>query len=83
MFNEYLVSTTWCFFRVSDRGDDLQMWKAAGNILTKTSRTADKGCPGWRMGEEIKTPHRKKACYKMLPRALNVINCTEVLFFVI
>jgi hypothetical protein len=29
--------------RVEDRGDDLQIWKVAANILNKQSRTADNG----------------------------------------
>jgi hypothetical protein len=29
--------------RVADRGDGLQIWRVAANILNKQSRTADKG----------------------------------------
>jgi hypothetical protein len=29
--------------RVADRGDDLQLWSLAGNILNKQPRTNDKG----------------------------------------
>jgi hypothetical protein len=31
--------------RVSDRGDGLQIWRAAANILNKQSRTADSQWP--------------------------------------
>jgi hypothetical protein len=29
--------------QVADRGDTLQVWRVAANILNKQSRTADKG----------------------------------------
>jgi hypothetical protein len=60
MFSGYLVTTAWCVSRISDGGDDLQMWKAAGNTVIKRLRTADIGRSGWRMGVEFKTPHGKR-----------------------
>jgi hypothetical protein len=31
--------------KVADRGEGLQIWRAAANILNKQSRTADRGWP--------------------------------------
>jgi hypothetical protein len=31
--------------RVADRGEGLQIWRVAANILNKHSRTADRGWP--------------------------------------
>jgi hypothetical protein len=40
--------------RVADRGDGLQIWRVAANILNKQSRTADSGWSsslgGWAVG---------------------------------
>jgi hypothetical protein len=40
--------------RVADRGDSLQIWRVAANILNKQSRTADGGWSsslgGWAVG---------------------------------
>jgi hypothetical protein len=47
--------------QVVDGGDGLQIWRVAANILTKQSRTADKGGPpAWGLGVGLATPHRKK-----------------------
>jgi hypothetical protein len=49
--------------QVADRGDGLQMWRVAANILNNQSRTADSwwssslGLGGW-----LTTPHHKTAC---------------------
>ncbi|KAJ4437102.1 hypothetical protein ANN_17237 [Periplaneta americana] len=39
--------------QVADRGDGLQIWRVAANVLNKESRTADKGCapPALKFGE--------------------------------
>jgi hypothetical protein len=47
---------------VADRGDGLQIWRIAANILNKQSRTAD-GRVGLQLGGwvgGITIPHRKK-----------------------
>ncbi|KAJ4430951.1 hypothetical protein ANN_19544 [Periplaneta americana] len=47
--------------QVADRGDGLQIWRVAANILNKQSWTADKGGPpAWGLGEGLTTHHRKK-----------------------
>jgi hypothetical protein len=47
--------------QVADRGDALQFWRAAANILNKQSRRVDKGGPpAWGLGVGLTTPHRKK-----------------------
>jgi hypothetical protein len=38
-----LVTTAWHIVRLLDRGDGLQLWRAAADILNKQSQTADKG----------------------------------------
>jgi hypothetical protein len=46
--------------QLADRGDGLQVWRVAVNILIKQSRTADEG---WSSGvglvRGLTTPHRK------------------------
>jgi hypothetical protein len=44
--------------RVADRGDGLQIWRVAANILNKQSRTADRAFQlmGW---AGANNPHRK------------------------
>jgi hypothetical protein len=55
---------------VADRGDGLQIWRAAANILNKHLRTADSG---WSARLVIlrgaKSSHRKKIIYEILHRA--------------
>jgi hypothetical protein len=47
--------------QVADRGEGLQIWRTAANILNKQSRTADKGWHlAWGLGGGLTTPHRKK-----------------------
>jgi hypothetical protein len=48
--SDHLAAVTWvhCHHgmarpRVADRGDGLQIWRVAANILNKQSRTADSG----------------------------------------
>jgi len=46
--------------RVADGGDDLLIWKVAGNTLNKNRGQLTMGCPAaWELGEEL-TTHRKK-----------------------
>jgi hypothetical protein len=45
---------------VAGRGDGLQIWKVAVNILNKQSRTADRGWPSsLGIGRGANNPHRK------------------------
>jgi hypothetical protein len=47
--------------RVADRGDGLQIWRVAANMLNKQSRTADKGwSSSLEVGRGADNPHRKK-----------------------
>jgi hypothetical protein len=47
--------------KVDDVGDSFQVWRLAVNILSKQSRTADKGgFPTWGLGDRLANPHRKK-----------------------
>jgi hypothetical protein len=47
--------------QVADGGDDLQIWRAAADILNKQSRTADRDVPpAWGLGGRLTTPHQKK-----------------------
>jgi hypothetical protein len=47
--------------QVADRGDALQIWRVAVNILNKQSRTADEGWPSsLRVGRGLTTPTVKK-----------------------
>jgi hypothetical protein len=49
--------------QVADRGDGLQIWRVAANILNKQSRTADREWPSsLGVGRGLKTPHRKTLC---------------------
>jgi hypothetical protein len=44
-------------YRVADRGDGLQVWRVAGNILNKPSQTADMWwSPDWGLGERLSSP---------------------------
>jgi hypothetical protein len=46
--------------QAADRGDGLQMWSVAANILNKQSRTADNGwLSSLGLGGGLTTPHRK------------------------
>jgi hypothetical protein len=46
--------------RVADRGDGLQIWRVAANILNKKSRTADSGWScSFGVGRGLTTPHSK------------------------
>jgi hypothetical protein len=46
--------------RVADRGDSLQIWKVAANILNKQSRTADSGrSSSLGVGQGANNPSRK------------------------
>jgi hypothetical protein len=51
--------------RVADRGDGLQIWRVAANMLNKQSRTTDSGwssCMGF--GRGITTPTVKKLLFR-------------------
>jgi hypothetical protein len=76
MFSGYLVVPAWRVFRISHVGDDLQMWKAVGNIVRKTSRRDDIGCPGSGIGVELKTPHGEKV--SILQNAIQVSERDEI-----
>ena len=42
------------------------IWRVASNISNQQSRTTDKGCPGWGLGEVLTAPQLKNvACYEM------------------
>jgi hypothetical protein len=45
--------------RVADRGDGLQIWKVAANMLNKQSRTADSGWSSVGVGWGANNPPRK------------------------
>jgi hypothetical protein len=47
--------------QVVDRGDGLEIYRVAANILNKLSQTADRGGPpAWECGMRLTTPHGKK-----------------------
>jgi hypothetical protein len=58
--------------QVADRGDGLQIWRVAANILNKQQRTADRGWPSsLGLGGGLTTTHRKNlyvAKYLQPPR---------------
>jgi hypothetical membrane protein len=46
---------------VADRGEGLQIWRIAANILNKQSWTANKNCPSdLGVGRLLTTPYRKR-----------------------
>jgi hypothetical protein len=57
----------------ADRGDGLQIWKVAANIMNK-QQTANKGwSPSLGLDERLTTPHCKKpACYETSHRTLDL-----------
>jgi hypothetical protein len=61
-------------------GDGLQIWRVAANILTKQSRTADRGwSSSLGVGQGLTTPTVKRLiCYKMLQRASDQKNGCEI-----
>jgi hypothetical protein len=67
--------------RVADRGDCLQIWRVAANILNKQPRTADSGWStsfGVGRGGGLTNPTVKlKVCYETLPRASDQDNHSE------
>ena len=53
--------------QVADRGNGLQIWRVAANMLNKQSWTADRsGSPAWGLVEGLTTPHRKKRLLRIL-----------------
>jgi hypothetical protein len=61
--------------QVADRGEGLQIWRVAANILSKQSRTADKGWPsslGVGRGANNSPQQKKTVCYEMSQRASNL-----------
>ena len=58
--------------QVADRGDGLQKWRVATNILNKQSRTASGGPPAWGLVEGLTTPHRKKRLLRILQISLGI-----------
>jgi hypothetical protein len=55
--------------QVADRGDGLQMWRAAANIMNKQSRTADSGWSsslGVGRGANNPPPIKLNVCYETL-----------------
>jgi hypothetical protein len=56
--------------QVADRGDGLQIWRVAANILNKQSRTAERGWPAWGLGGGLATPTLKRyICCEVCTRA--------------
>jgi hypothetical protein len=57
--------------QVVDRGNGLQMWRVAANILNKQSRTADRGWPSSSgFGGGLTTLHRQKTmCCEIFTRS--------------
>jgi hypothetical protein len=65
--------------RVADRGEGIQIWRVAANILNKQSRTADNV---WSFVLEVsrgtKSHHsRETACYEMLHRASELVGSCD------
>ena len=53
--------------QVADRGDGLQEWRVAANIMNKQSRTASGVVLQLGVGGRVTSPHRKKRdCYESL-----------------
>ena len=47
--------------QVADRGDGLQIWRIAANMLNRQSRTVVRGGPpAWGLVERLTTPHCKE-----------------------
>jgi hypothetical protein len=63
--------------QVADRGDGLQIWRVAANILNKQSRTADSGwSSSLGVGRGLTIPHRKtlyllRSVYKGLGKSVD------------